>query len=634
MYTPTPPSAGRSAADPQSSIGYNPSPEPLARTAAAAPPAGGRWWATLLVAVALFLFFAPAYLRHMALSGDPNWFNPDAGQQIWALLRYHDGRLFQNDVVAEYYLATFPVGYRTLYAVLGPVWDARGLSKVLPYLLLAATAWAAGRAARRVRGPAAAWATVALCLGASIYLSRMAGGLPRSFAFPLLAVAALALCRGKPLLLAGTTVVAGALYPSAAVVTGLALAGWLLMPGRWLGKADEWGWGRRLIVLAVAAGLTVGMLLPTLLASADYGPLLRPSDVGQYPELSSTGRYHDEDRVDEGFSARAVRNFINAPLAGIGGEWDPSAAAGLTVSPRLVYLLLLAALGLAGFGLLVRTSPPARRLLLLPAAGIAAYLVAVPLVPLLYLPTRYQLYPLALAALIIVPTGLAHLATAVIRHTDQRRTQALALLAAVGPYVLLFSAWDVVGPGSRGLSNLSSAGLTRHEDDHAAAYAFLMTLKPQSTLLAGWPEDLSDVPYVTGRSVLLTRDAHHTLHKLYADLTRGRMNRLVGALYGADVKDLVSLQSVDGAAVLRALQAADLGSTSATVTHLVINPSLLYGPNPPTHPIPSIDATVRASRLALGNKTPAPLQAGLKVVFSQPGEDWVVIELPKRKVEE
>lgn len=589
-----------------------PSPQPAAPTAR--PPAG--WWPSLLVAAALVVFFGPAYALHGRHSADPAWFNDDARQQIWPLLRYHDDRLFQNDVAADYYLSCFPVGFRTLYAVLAPVWDARAVSKVLPYLLLAVTAWAAGQAARRLRGPAAGWAAVGLCLGAEIYLARLAGGLPRSFAFPLLAVALLALARGKPILLAVVTVLGAAFYPAASVVTGLALAGWLLLPAKWLGKAEEWGWGRRLTVLGVAAALTVLVALPALLASSDYGPTLSPAQAGDYPELSAAGRYSGEDRADDAFSLRALKNFVDAPLAGLGGQWDP-AHPSLRFKPRQVALLLMALAGIAGYVSLVKASPPGRRVLLLPAAALVAYAVSVPLVPMLYLPSRYQLYPLAIAALVIVPAGLAHLATVVYGMVNQRRTQAVALAGTVGPYLLVFSAWNLgIGGQPAGVSDLAVAGLERQVSAaDAPLYGAIETLRPRA-VLAGWPPDMDNVPYVTGRGVLLTREGHQSFHKRYADLMRQRMDALTRALYGTNPAALVVLRE------------------QYRVTHLVAS-KRLYGPTPPAYFAP-FDAALARAREALGQARPTPVSDFVRPAVVFEDEQWLIVDLehPRLKTRE
>jgi hypothetical protein len=584
-------------------------------------PAGrGPWWPTLLVIMGLVVFFAKPYAIHMSLSANNLWFNDDARQQIWPLVRYSDEAAFpaEKDYIADYYLASFPIGYRGLYAFLSLIADPRPVSKVLPYALLAITALAVGRSARRLRGPPAGWAAVALVLGAHVYLERMAGGLPRSFAFPLLAVAMLALVRSRPLLLAIVTVLAAGFYPAAAVVCGLTLALWLILPASLLGKSASWSWPRRLLVLGVTAILTVAVVVPLIFSSQKYGGILRPSDGTEYPELSAAGRYHGEDRGDGSFSGRAFKNFLEAPLAGIGGDWEPSRE-GFKLRPRTTCTLILLTLGLAGFGSLLKTSPAARRALLLPLSAIIGYCVSAAMVPLLYLPSRYQLYALAIAAVVIVPAGIAHLASVVFaRKGNSRVPQAIALFATAGLFLLFYSAWNLGLDGKpAGPSELASAGLyyfgekpernptkVVNWEDRKQALIYISKLRPDA-VIAGWPPDMDSIPYLTNHQVLVSRETHQAFHRAYADEMRRRVRAIIAALYDPNPESLQSLIKTYG------------------VTHLIISDSL-YGRAEPVYFAP-FDADIRAARQKMGNSTPAcrELLRPKRKVFG----DWTIIDL-------
>jgi hypothetical protein len=595
----------------------NPTSDPSAQAATAQ---GRRWWARVLIILVLVAFFAPAYMRHAWLSAS-GWMNDDARQQIWPLLRFYDDLLLPNDLVADYYLACLPAGFTGLYRLLSP-FDPRAVSKVLPYVLLAVTAVSAWRAARRLRGPAAGWATLALVLGAQVYLARSAGGLPRSFAFPVLALMLFAVARGKPMRGALATLLGALFYPAAGVVCGLTLAAWLLLPAKLRGNAETWGLGRRTGLLLATAVASIGVLVPTYSSSQSWGPVLRPSDAVEYPELSAEGRYTYEDRTDHPFSLQAAKNFVEAPLAGLGGEWDPSRS-GLRMNLRAVAALALLAAGATGFGLLARTSAPARRVLLLPLAAVVGYVLSALAAPLLYIPSRYQLYPLAVSAVVIVPAGLAHLATLVVRSGDQRRTQSLVLLATAGLYLLFFSAYRLSFGENAGvsLSPLSTAGIEPPRRDHAEVMAFIREL-PATTVIAGWPGDLDGVPYQTARTALVTRETHQAFHRKYTDLMRARAKAVIAALYDTDP---------NAAAVRRLSQ--DFG-----VTHLVVNTRMYDGSGVPRYFAP-FDADLAAAREAVGRKTPIVRSAGFQALTQVfpigdsgvEGErpDWVILDLTK-----
>lgn len=580
-----------------------PLPSTAAKTPIPIPIAGGpKRWPGLVVLALMIAYFLPLYVRHAVFAANPSTLNASARQQFWPLMRYYDDQLFHNDVIADYFVASFPVGFKAVYATIGSMVDPRFLGRVLTYLLLGITVWAAARAARRIRGPAAGWAAAALCLGASLYLERMTGGLPRAFAFPLLAIAMLALARGKPILMTAVVILSAGFYPVVSVVTGLCLAVWLLaFPAAMRGNAEHWGFPRRLIVTVIAAAGAIGMVVPTLMATAEWGPVLGGGSRTEYPEMTQ-GPYQVEDRTTGVFGLQAAKNFVEAPLAGLGGEWNPGDRK-LNLGVRQIMLMILAAAGLAGFVLLLKPSPPARRVILLPAIAILAYVLSALIAPRLYLPARYQLYPLAIAALVIVPAGIAHLATVLVTHTDQRRTQAIVVAATIGLFVVAFAGYQIrpqFGPGP-----LATAGLDTTLDPHDEAYRFIRAL-PKRSLVAGWPADLDGIQYLTSQAALATREGHQTFHRQYTDLMRKRVQATIDALYSPDAASLLRLRDEFG------------------VTHLLVSEDL-YGASPPAYFAP-FDEYAKKARANLGDRPPATrTESDRSAVFAD--RTWVILDL-------
>jgi hypothetical protein len=88
---------------------------------------------------------------------------------------------------------------------------------------------------------------------------------------------------------------------------------------------------------------------------------------------------------------------------------------------------------------------------------------------------------------------------------------------------------------------------------------------PPSSLIAGWPDDaVDDIPYLTGRRILVGFEIHQALHKSYADEMRRRVQALIDAYFA------------ENPAPLRRLK-ADFG-----VTHLLVDREH-YGPRPPRY---------------------------------------------------
>src|SRR6478736_7155855 len=151
-------------------------------------------WSTLggwrVIGVGLVLtYLAPFYVLHIQSIASDLVFNNDELQWIWPLQRYADPELFPKDYLYDYAIARTPEGYKLLYCVGSIIIDPQRLSKVLSYALLFVTVMFAGLSAARLAGPVAGWATVALMLVGNFWLSRLAGGLPRSFSSAFAAIA-------------------------------------------------------------------------------------------------------------------------------------------------------------------------------------------------------------------------------------------------------------------------------------------------------------------------------------------------------------------------------------------------------------------------------------------------------------
>src|SRR5690349_555490 len=101
-----------------------------------------RWAAFLCALLAILLWNGPFIWRN-------DLFANDAAQHIFWLYRYADPELFQGDITARFFglMASAPLGYRTLYALLAPHVDVLGAGEWLAAIELALSlllAWAIG----------------------------------------------------------------------------------------------------------------------------------------------------------------------------------------------------------------------------------------------------------------------------------------------------------------------------------------------------------------------------------------------------------------------------------------------------------------------------------------------------------
>lgn len=491
-----------------------------------------RHWQWLAFGASLAAIFGESLVAHMRLAADPNVINDDARQQVYPFFRYADSALFRDDLISDYYLACLPWGYRALYMIAGYFDAAEGMSKVVPYLELLITVSMLALAAHRFGGKVGAWLAAALCLGSSVYLSRMAGGLPRSFAFPLLACTLAALAYGRIRWAAFMIPVSAAFYPASAVPGGIALALVLLvLPRSDAGEAKEWSLQQRFTFLTLTALAAALVLLPSMLSSRGYGEVIRPANIVEFPEAGPGGRYGPSDRAPFDPYWKAAVPIFQSAVTGDGEPIVTSAHSWAVARQQGGWLLLgLSVIALGGFLCLARVRDDARRVWMLAVAVVVAHTIAAQIAPYFYLPQRYVMYPVPLL-------GTLMLATGTVGWLSLWRTDAAARLKAallLVPGLILLMTFGGYGTPNRGL-NTRLAKL-------APVFAALNGL-PKDTLIAGWPRGMIDsVPYAARRRVLLSFELHQAFHTGYALEMRQRMYDTIAAYYATSLEPVLALR--------------------------------------------------------------------------------------------
>ena len=191
---------------------------------------------------------------------------------------------------------------------------------------------------------------------------------------------------------------------------------------------------------------------------------------------------------------------------------------------------ILAAILIVGGVVMAVQDSAGRRLLMLALAAWFGHLLARPAAPYLYLPQRYACYPVPVVLAVMIPACAAALGSAFGKARGPWLRSWLPV-ALVGLFVLL----PFGGLGS------ASTGIPIHVTSHKALYAFLSTL-PKDSLIAGWPTDMDNVPYLSRRQVLVHYESHQAFHEGYVIEMRQRMRALIDAYFASDVAPLVRLR--------------------------------------------------------------------------------------------
>jgi hypothetical protein len=485
----------------------------------------------VFLVVTIAAIYGQALYSHIQLATDSSVFNDDVRAQIVPFFRYESPAL-RGDYTSDYYLACLPVGYRGLYTAAAFLNSATTLSKSLPYVLLLVTVFSIALVAYRIAGGLAALTCTCLCLGSGTFLFEMAGGLPRSFGFPLLAGILVALAYGSIRALSLLVWLGAALYPVAGVLAGICLAMLLLDPiSGDRGRAASWSAGKRIVALLGVAAIAVVILLPVGILSSRFGGLITAARFAEFPEAGPGGRYRANNQPPFWGFVREAESTIRASIPGAGppmsglGRWIRSDGSGRTLRTTLMILLVLSSIGWARLSI---RSPEVRRITLLPVAGLAGYVLAWPLTPVLYLPSRYVTYALPPFAIVLLGAGAAGLVEG---FSKRRRWLSLTAVGSVGIATLVLL-------GSRGSRDV---GLNIRADLADPVYRFLGTL-PSDSLIAGWPSDFMDnVPYLVRRRAFVTYETHQAFHVDYTLEMRRRLRALIDAFFATQPGPLMRL---------------------------------------------------------------------------------------------
>lgn len=540
-----------------------------------------RYGVPLLVAGLLIWLFYPAVLFHWKAAHDPYLLGPDVQQYVPVFDEHDSGVSVTGRYIKDYYAKKLMLpGYKWLYEFAGAHWDTHSMARQLPYVLYLLTIALLVAIAWRTGGAWPATSTLVLMLSTGfIFQFGYAGGTSRMFAYTFLALALWTLRANRPVVLALITVLASLFYPLVAAICGISLALWLmLLPKDARGVVAAWRVPKKLFTLAVTAMLTLAVVLPSLLPD-EYGRRVVAEDIAAYPEVGSTGRYRfpGDALPYPWFQLHEVAGYFMRSLLGNGKSPIPvlnireHRPAGLVA----LFLVSLGALYIIvrGFGVLIRQQPGSVRLLLPFAAAILLYVMAHILAPYLYIPGRYLVYTLPLAAVFLFPLGLYGLSVV------RKRPHAHAIIW--GPVLVIFLLW-----GGRG--DAYTAWTVVIPPAQRSFYEEIAKL-PADILIAGWPQsrnewdiNLDNIAFLSRRSVLLTRKTHQTLHLHFVQKMRRRMDAVMAAYFATDVSPVLRLHEEYG------------------VTHLLVDISH-FADNPPVYFAPW-DMRIASARAKAGDQ--------------------------------
>ncbi|MBF0296023.1 MAG: hypothetical protein HQL96_12605 [Magnetococcales bacterium] len=498
----------------------------------------------LLVCVSLGAMFGPTWVTYLERAADPFRFSDDVRSYLLPAWRFVDPELFPGAADVDYIQWLSPLGYQGIYA-LGAHWlDPVTFGKLLGGVMFLAGMAVIGLAAGLMSGWAGAWFAMALMLSS---WGPELSGMPRNLSIPLLALAVVALLRGRVYLLAAMVLIAALFYPPVAVMISGMLFLWLMVwPARDRGEAREWSFKKRVLLLVVTALLTFLLEGKQWFGARNYGPILTAAYCDAYPEIGPEGRLGNVNvcQPSDTFlsiltdttqwtltDGRRGEPWLYAPR--VLGKWT-LAKAGIDRDALLVNLLLL--LLLAGYLAHLARDTLGRRLLILPMVGVLGFLAAQPFAPQFYYPLRYLEKTIPIFLMVGLPAAVSALASLPARW---RAGPAWGHPWVRPGGVLIVACVVLLVLGGRGKSK---GGIDK---DHRFAAPLMHHLHslPKDVVIAGWPRGIvASVPLLAQRSVFVNEETHWPLHKHFTDTMRTRALALIEGYLATTPGPLIALR--------------------------------------------------------------------------------------------
>lgn len=484
----------------------------------------------IVMTLGLFTIYYPSFSKSVETSAQETIFNDDVRQYIWPTFVYYGESPFKDDYVADYFFGLMPLGYKATYFIASQFVHPRIISKVLPYILLFLTLVVSTMSSYKLAGAFAGYATLALGLSGSEYiLDFTAGGLPRSFMFLPLSIAMYALITKRPFWLVIVTIVSAAFYPPVAIISGVALALYLLLPPKIGGMGTSWSTKHKLFIIGITALFSLVILSQNLVSQAAYGTRINPynpEQVKMFPEVLDRHRVTKLDR-EVSLKSIVLLSYISAKSAFQASKnniyTDYFSTQNKIKEASIILLLFLTLVGSIILWLLYDSAK--RLLIMFFSIYICAFLSLI-LYPLLYFPSRYLGSSLFLLMIVLVPASAGVVFSLIFSRTDRQSSDKINIWMFLSIIIVIV----ILYIGNKGPTN---SGLNRiiYKED-IPVYEFIRSL-PQQTVIAGWPKDsvIQNIPYFTNRRVLLNLETHLVFHEKYALEMRHRWKLLVSSYF-------------------------------------------------------------------------------------------------------
>lgn len=226
---------------------------------------------------------------------DKNLQNDDARILLFPFWSFSDNPEIANDPVVQEQLGVILTSYQLLYRLLVNFTDVLGAAKATQLICIALVFWGGYILWRSKRtGLATAVLFIVLFLSTPFFLNRIAGGLPRGFAFPCMALWAAGAMTHKERVRLVAMVLAGLFYPPVMVLLLGAEGVWALRGLSQMGRTLFFKRARR---YALAITICFAFFMPNYLMNDRSERMHTYEEALQNPAFKKGGRLVGKEQV-------------------------------------------------------------------------------------------------------------------------------------------------------------------------------------------------------------------------------------------------------------------------------------------------------------------------------------------------
>jgi hypothetical protein len=481
------------------------------------------WLSAVLLWVAMLYVLRATGKAQWGFLTDPLLQNDDVRTSLFAFHRYEPNHAMADDPVAKEMLAYIPPLVRGLYRVFVPLTNVFVAVKLVQAVCVAIVFASAGLLVRSKRaGLGTAMVLLFLFLHTNPTTNRLAGGLPRGFAFPCFALWVSGAVGGRERVRWVSALLAGATYPSALAMI-LAAEGLFVFRDGWRRVVVK-----RLARYAVLIVACVAVTVPSL-PSAPGDHVHSLAEAERDPAFGASGRLRQFPLAEP--EPEMLRYFLE-PFTEYKAKPRTESA-----SKYRSYWFLGPMLGTLAMFLLVVTGLSARAHAASAffAGSVIMYAASVFLAFRLYAPERFYHFGMPPAAIALGTVAVGLLAPKLSRTTRAtvRNLAATAFIAVVCHFT-----------GTSVKPNNTGMGIDGRKQ--ADLYAFVRALPVEARFLTH-PTDGDDLPFWAARGTLV---AYETLQPWLVNEWHRQVeltHEVFRAMYATDREALLRFCEAKGA---------------------------------------------------------------------------------------